>query len=104
MDCVNAKQILCQPLFSLTPTKKIVNSPRYCPIEFKELDRALAEEKTKNRRLAEELSKNKSEANYYKREGDNYYYFITNLTDIYITNLLQNHVFSSFTIKEINKR
>lgn len=70
-------------MFSITPTKKNVNSPRYCPIEFKDLDRALAEEKTKNRRLNEELYKIKSEANYYKTEGDNYYVYTFNITLFY---------------------
>ena len=62
-----------KPLFSLTPTKaKYVNHNTHpVPLEVKDLDKLLAEEKTKNRRLIDELNR-------LKREGVSLY----SMTDI----------------------
>lgn len=73
-------------------------------MEFKDLDKALIEEKANNKRLAEELNKTKSEANYYKTEGDNHYYyyiFLINLIFIYIYNICLKIMY--FSVLQLKK-
>ncbi|CAG2160346.1 unnamed protein product [Oppiella nova] len=61
-----------KPLFSITPTKMFVsNSPRpppNCPLDSKDIYKALAEEKSNNRRLVDEIAKLKGDANFFKNE------------------------------------
>ena len=69
--------IYLKPFISITPTKKFVNSsphPIY-PLEFKDMDRLLAEERTKNRRLVEELNKIKSDSHSYRSQTEGVSHF-----------------------------